>query len=77
MGRPRNKPESLVAVESGWWKDCDGTEYTFRAGETIVDSFHPLVIRGNPDWFKPVAPNLQRPAVEQMTAGPGELRGDE
>ena len=79
MGRPRKYPQGmkLVAVESGFWTDPDGTQYTFRAGETIVTPDHPLVTIGNPDWFEPVEATLQAPSdVEQMTAGPGELRGD-
>ena len=83
MGRPRKHPlpleeaGSLIAIESGFWTAPDGTPYTFRAGETIVARDHPLVTLGNPDWFKPVEPNLKRPAVEQMTASPGESRGEE
>ena len=78
MGRPRKNPGAnrLIAVESGWWKAPDGTESTFRAGQTIVAPDHPLVTIGNPDWFEEVEENLARPEVEQATAGPGELRGD-
>ncbi len=77
MGRPRRDPEgTLIAVESGWWTAPDGTEYAFRAGETLVAPDHPLVTQGNADWFKPVDPLRRRPSVEQATAGPGESRGD-
>jgi hypothetical protein len=77
MGRPRKYPETetLIAIESGFWTAPDGTEYTFRAGETLVDNNHPLV-KVNPDWFTPVDKLRTRPAVEQATANPGELRGD-
>lgn len=77
MGRPRSNPdaETLIAVESGWWTAPDGTEYSFRAGETLVASDHPLVTQGNAEWFKPVDPLRNRPAVEEATAGPGEIRG--
>lgn len=77
MGRPRNQPPMMVAVESGWWKAPDGTEYTFRAGETLVTADHPLITEGNRDWFKPVEPHYDRPLVEQTTAAPGELRDDD
>lgn len=79
MGRPRRyqQSETLIAIESGFWTAPDGTEYTFRAGETIVAPDHPLVRQGNAAWFKPVEPNLRRPEVEQATAGPGEERGEE
>ena len=79
MGRPRRnpEPETLIAVESGWWTAPDGTQYPFRAGETLVASDHPLVTQGNPDWFKPVDPMRRRPSVEEATAEPGELRGQE
>jgi hypothetical protein len=77
MGRPRSTPrETLIAVESGFWTAPDGTQYTFRAGETLVSPDHPLVTLGNRNWFKPVEPNLRRPEVEQTTAAPGEHRGD-
>lgn len=76
MGRPRKQPDTLIAIESGYWVAPDGTGYTFRAGETLVSSDHPLVTIGNPDWFKPVEPHLRRP-VEAMTAGPGEVRGED
>lgn len=77
MARARSNPdaETLIAVESGWWTAPDGTEYTFRAGETLVSSDHPLVTQGNAEWFKPVDPLRNRPAVEETTARPGELRG--
>ena len=78
MGRPRKYPETetLIAIESGFWTAPDGTEYTFRAGETLVPSDHPLVTKGNRDWFTPVEKARVRPAVEEMTAEPGVLRGD-
>jgi len=79
MGRPRRHPEAetLIAIESGFWTAPDGTEYTFRAGETLVSSDHPLVTIANPAWFTPVDKLRARPSVEEMTADPGVLRGDE
>lgn len=35
---------------------------------------HPLV-RSHPHLFRPLEASRERPAVEQMTAAPGELRG--
>lgn len=78
MGRPRSsQQDTLIAVESGYWTAPDGTPYVFRAGETLVSADHPLVTQGNRAWFKPVEPHLRRPEVEQMTATPGEGRGEE
>jgi hypothetical protein len=78
MGRPRRyaETETLIAIESGFWTAPDGTEYTFRAGETLVSSDHPLVTQANANWFTPVDKARARPAVEETTANPGELRGD-
>lgn len=39
----------------------------------ILDGDHPLV-RAYPHLFCPVEPSRARPAVEQMTAAPGERR---
>ena len=77
MGRPRKHPEdeTLIAIESGIWVAPDGEQYVFRAGETLVAPDHPLVTLGNRAWFKPVAPTMRRPTVEQATTAPGELRG--
>jgi hypothetical protein len=77
MARPRRnlgERETLIAVESGWWTAPDGTEYAFRAGETLVASDHPLVMLGNSEWFKPVDPLRRRPSVEEATDRPGEMR---
>jgi hypothetical protein len=40
----------------------------------IFDRNHPYV-KARPKLFKPVEASRQRPAVEQMTAAPGEMRG--
>jgi hypothetical protein len=79
MGRPRRHQdvETLIAIESGFWTAPDGTQYTFRAGETLVSSDHPLVTIGNPEWFTPVDKLRARPSIEETTAEPGVLRGDE
>ena len=78
MGRPRKTTEArtLIAIESGIWTAPDGTEYVFRANETMVDIDHPLA-RVNPKWFTPVKPHLERPNVEEATAEPGVERGTE
>ena len=78
MGRPRRNPdtETLIAIESGIWVAPDGTEHVFRAGETLIASDHPIVTQGNPAWFRPVDPLRSRPAVEEATDTPGELRGE-
>ena len=77
MGRPRKYPQTrtLVAIESGIWMSPEGEEYPFRAGETLVAEDHPLA-RANPAWFTEVETMRQRPAVEETTAAPGELRGE-
>lgn len=77
MARPRRYPdETLIAIESGFWTAPDGTEYTFRAGETLVSADHPLVTQANAEWFTPVDKLRARPVVEETTATPGVLRGD-
>lgn len=40
----------------------------------IFDRSHPYV-KAKPKLFRPVEGTRQRPAVEQMTAAPGEVRG--
>lgn len=54
--------------------------FTFEDEDVVLglsDVFaadHPWV-RAHPSLFKPLAESRQRPAVEQMTAAPGEQRG--
>jgi hypothetical protein len=49
-----------------------GNDFQISPNE-IFDADHPLV-RKHPEWFTPVEPTRKRPAVEQATAAPGELR---
>lgn len=75
MGRPRKQPkgEILIATDSGIWMSPQGDEYTFIAGVTRVRAEHPLA-RAMPSAFAPIDVHYD---VEQMTAGPGELRAEE
>lgn len=66
---PRAKtPDFYVAITSGVLK-VDGKRETFIKGKTIVHRDSAL-FRKHPDYFRPV----ERPAVEQATAAPGERR---
>lgn len=61
-------PEYFVATTSGVLKVAGKIE-RFTRGQTIVHRDSAL-LRAYPDLFKPV----DRPAVEQATAAPGERR---
>lgn len=78
MGRPRkySPEEKLIATTSGVWVSPEGEELPFYEGRTIVERGHPLA-EACPGYFKPIEAHYKRPSVEQMTAGPGELRGEE
>lgn len=52
----------------------DGEPFVVNPRE-IFAADHPLV-RALPHLFRPVEASRQRPDVEQMTAGPGEKRGE-
>ena len=66
---PRTKaPDYFVATTSGVFKVAGKTE-TFVRGKTIVHRDSALY-RAYPNLFQPV----ERPAVEQATAAPGERR---
>jgi hypothetical protein len=53
----------------------DGEPFVVTPAE-IFAADHPLV-RAHPHLFKPVEESRQRPAVEQATAAPGEMRGQQ
>lgn len=54
--------------------DYNGAPFVLRVGEVFAAD-HPLV-REYPHLFKPLEAARQRPAAEQVTAAPGERRGD-
>lgn len=62
------EPQYFVATTSGVFKVAGKVEH-FKRGQTIVHRDSPLY-RQYPHLFKPV----ERPAVEQATAAPGERR---
>lgn len=78
MGRPRTKPADrlLVATATGFWTSPEGDEYHATAGITIIEADHEFA-QATPDWWKDVEPTIKRLIVEQATAAPGELRGEE
>lgn len=55
--------------------DVDGDPFVVNPSEILTDD-HPIV-RKYGNLFKPVEATRQRPAVEQATAAPGEVRGTE
>lgn len=69
-GRRRNPDdEIMVAVVSGVIQ-CEG-EHQIVKGISRARRGHPIV-KASPDWWKPIEVHFE---VEQMTAAPGELRG--
>jgi hypothetical protein len=64
----KQEPDYFVATTSGVMK-VNGRNETFVRGRTIVHRDSPLY-RAHPNLFRPV----ERPAVEQATAAPGEHR---
>ena len=76
MGRPRKYPDNriLVAKATGVWTSPDGNEYWAHAGRTRISADHPFA-RATPDWWEEITSDF--PMVEQATAGPGELRGED
>lgn len=50
-----------------------GEPFVLAKGE-ILAADHPIV-KGYPQFFGPLEPSRQRPAVEAATAAPGERRG--
>lgn len=69
---PTKEPLHLQATEAATGS-IDGEPFVLNRGE-ILAADHPIV-RAYPHFFGPLAPTRQRPAVEQMTAAPGERRG--
>jgi hypothetical protein len=63
----------LIATETGVWVSPEGEELFFRAGSTRVWENHPMA-KAMPQNFAPITVTYD---VEQMTASPGELRGEE
>lgn len=53
----------------------DGKEIIFRRGVTRVRAPHPLLDQC-PGYFRPIRADYGPPEVEQMTADPGEKRGE-
>lgn len=78
MGRPRKHPRPrsaiLVAKTSGVWTDSKGVDHWAHAGKTLISDDHDFA-RATPDWWEPVSSDF--PEVEQATAAPGELRGED
>jgi hypothetical protein len=73
-------PRTPIASREGFVRACEPATGTFDGEPFVVGpseifaADHPLV-RAYPHLFKPVEGSRQRPAVEQMTAAPGEVRG--
>lgn len=70
---PRNPKPDYVEVKEPCTGTHAGAPFVLNRGEAFVAD-HELV-RAYPEFFKPLDPRRQRPAVEQMTAAPGEKRG--
>jgi len=75
MARPRKDPdqEILIATDDGVWMSPSGDEYPFYKEKTRVRASHPLA-KAMPQSFKVITVHYD---VEAMTAGPGELRGED
>ena len=50
-----------------------GTPFVLSPGEVLAADHE--IVKAYPNFFEPLAPARQRPAVEEMTAVPGEKRG--
>jgi hypothetical protein len=74
MGRPRKYPERdiLIATDTGVWISPEGVHYDFWKDVTRVRVGHPLA-EAMKDSFKPLDVHYD---IEQMTAAPGETRGE-
>ena len=70
---PRTTAPRFVQPKEACTFDHDGESVVLSPRE-IFNVDDPLV-RARPALFRPLEPSRQRPAVEQMTAAPGELRG--
>ena len=71
MAKTANR--GFVQVRESATGSHDGAPFVLTPGE-IFAADHPIV-ENYPDFFKPLEPSRQRPAVEQMTKAPGEQRG--
>ncbi len=65
----------FVQVRDSASGDLDGETFVVRTGEVFA-SDHPIVV-AFPHLFRPLVAAHDRPQVEQMTAGPGERRGEQ
>jgi hypothetical protein len=73
MGRPRKVVESpMLVATTDAVIDVEGVPFYLKRGVTRVRADHPLAV-SHPRLFKPVDAHY---TVEQMTAAPGEKRGD-
>jgi hypothetical protein len=69
----KQKPTHVQPKEAASFH-FEGEDVVLRPTEVFAAD-DPMV-REHPDLFKPLEPTRQRPAVEQMTAAPGERRGE-
>ncbi len=69
----RTQAAEYVQVTEAFTGTLDDAPVVVSTAE-IFQRDHPLV-RAYPTFFKALEPTRQRPAVEQMTAIPGERRG--
>ena len=76
MGRPRTKADNrvMIANSSGFWTSPDGVEHWAHAGKTRIRANHPFYL-ATQGWWDEVTSDF--PDVEQATAAPGELRGED
>jgi hypothetical protein len=70
---PRTAAPRYVQAREPATGTFDGEQFVLKPGE-ILAADHPIA-RAYPEFFKALEPSRQRPEVEQMTAGPGEKRG--
>ena len=70
MARPRLP--RLVQPREAFSGDIDGEMFVVNPRENFRDD-HPIVLKF-PDRFVPARESRPVPHVEQMTAGPGEMR---
>lgn len=70
MPRPRQQQRFVQAKDAATGRVGDES-FVVRAGDLFAAE-HPIV-RAYPHFFR--AADIQRPAVEEMTAAPGEQRG--
>jgi hypothetical protein len=71
---PKMKDVAYYQAKQSASGDLDGEPWVINS-KTILREDDPLV-KAYPQHFVPLAPTRMRPAVEQTTAAPGEVRGD-